>query len=222
MKNIKQESALITIDEHGSEYAEVKDDIKTLFKSLGIQQRGFPEEAMLNYQKTIGGGVMSHVIEHLGDIIHRITHHAVYDCLYRDIAEEKSQIVLSKLKSAYGFMREHKENIVSNAMHDNIDADNLNKKSNDMLKIYANEHKKLPSYNLLHHWCKIACVAIGEQNIPLTIKTVEKIHELTLDQDKFLRVASTVYKDGNDKVVIYEDYLENYHCLNHVLEDFSL
>lgn len=52
----------------------VEYDVLANFSSIGLKQRGDAEHVMLKYQKSIGSGVYSNALEHIGDLIHRCTH----------------------------------------------------------------------------------------------------------------------------------------------------
>ena len=54
---------------------EIKDNLPPnvvkSFMAVADMQRGAPEHAMLRVQRTMGGGVLSVVVEHVGDLTHR-------------------------------------------------------------------------------------------------------------------------------------------------------
>ena len=57
-------------------------DVIKAFENLGDLQRGLPEMAMLQIQFANGGGVLNPLVEHLGDIIHRMTYLVSRDTVY--------------------------------------------------------------------------------------------------------------------------------------------
>src|SRR4051812_32544127 len=48
-------------------------EVDRAFLDLGNAQRGAPEAAMVEAQLAIGGGVLGGLIEHVGDLTHRMT-----------------------------------------------------------------------------------------------------------------------------------------------------
>lgn len=89
------------------------------FCKLGEQQRGRPEDAMLNYQRFARGGVYSNAIEHAGDLIHRITHHVKYETVYHELFKEKIDRLHRTLtrddipQETISFQTEHEQNLKS-------------------------------------------------------------------------------------------------------------
>lgn len=159
------------------------------FRELGNAQRGAPETAMVNAQKVLGGGVMSHAIEHTGDLTHRMTNMMDSDVDGIEYVAPKVKSVLRNLKSEYGFMRDFEENLKNNGV-DRAAAD-------EALKRYAEEHRKLPVYNRPQWLAREAAVALGEQNIPRAIKMLEGLQKL-IDSGEYGRAARSFgEKDGN-------------------------
>ena len=96
---------------------EFKGFTKDQMFALARAQRGAPEEAMLNLQSILGGGVMNVVVEHMGDLIHRMCERPTFEYAGYEAVSEKVKRGLRYLEDRYGFEREYKENMESNAEH---------------------------------------------------------------------------------------------------------
>lgn len=140
------------------------------FKRLGDDQRGRPESAMVKVQFTMGGGVLNPVVEHVGDITHRMTMHVQYmqpDTLptARDLGYEyvsdKVNKTLRWLRSSYGFDKEFRENIINNAAARKEDVKDLRERLDTALAIYAREHEKLHVWNQAQWLARGAAIALG-------------------------------------------------------------
>jgi hypothetical protein len=93
-------------------------EARSAFCALAEGQRGDPEIKMVSIQRNFGSGVLQNLIEHVGDLSHRmsqgvyINNDSIESCL-TDI-EPKIFRALSSLNSGYGFEREANENVISN------------------------------------------------------------------------------------------------------------
>ena len=94
--------------------SEEQSEIAALFDKTAAAQRGAPERAMINIQMMLGGGVYSYVVEHVGDITHRMSEK--FDFLKGSHAnvQDKVEKTLRTLEHGYGFEREMEENINNN------------------------------------------------------------------------------------------------------------
>jgi hypothetical protein len=138
----------------------------------------------------MGGGVLSPVVENVGDIIHRMTHMAGWtnfdypSRLGFAYVEPKVESSLRYLKHPYGFEREMNENIASNARYNNIPERELRAKIDQALRAYAEEHSKLTVYNLAQAQARDAAIAVGLKNWPSAIRNLEAL-------DKHLKTPET-------------------------------
>lgn len=170
------------------------------FHELGSMQRGKPEQIMVSIQHTMGGGVLNPVVEHAGDLIHRITHQVGYGHVGYSETVEKVERIYKYLSSGYGFEREMRENIRNNSQ----DPEQLKEKLDRMLYQYAKAHEALPAYNDLHLKCKKATVAIGHQNWNKAQSVIFDIKMLTWEgKEKFAEAALEYELDetGQPKVI---------------------
>jgi nitrogen regulatory protein PII-like uncharacterized protein len=136
-------------------------DVAHHFTELGHAQRDTPEEAMSKLQHYHGGGVLSFAVEHIGDLTHRMAHHAKYGTAYHEIVKDKVDKTLRVLTNRYGFEREHKENMLSNANYRGHSPEEHTETVHKLLNDYADAHAKLPAYNRAHWLAREAAVSLG-------------------------------------------------------------
>ncbi len=152
--------------------------VLTAFLKLGDEQRGEPESQMLRVQTVMGGGVLSPVVEHVGDLTHRMTHMLRHGIGYsgQEYVEDKTKKAIRWLSSGYGFARELEENIKSNARYRGIEEAPLREKINAELLKYAEAHAKLTVYNRLQWLAREAAVAVGNQQWDLALQYLTDLH----------------------------------------------
>jgi hypothetical protein len=138
--------------------SQLPESVITAFKELGDLQRHKPEHAMLKVQGIYGGGVLAPVVEHVGDITHRMTHMVGYGTV---LGYEKIVKTHRWLTNAYGFEREMQGNIKANARYRKIDPHELSKQIRAALHVYAHEHAKLPVYNKAQWLARQAAIFLG-------------------------------------------------------------
>jgi len=157
------------------------------FLEVGDLQRGAPESAMNEATWQMGGGVMQPALEHVGDIIHRLSDSNTFDLDGGyDFAVPKVEKALRWLKSKYGFKREFTENLAANFdfysregwgrgvkafdTYDEFEAHVF-----DLMKKYADEHKKLVPLNRAQELSQKAAVALGEQRFDDVIEALTEL-----------------------------------------------
>lgn len=157
------------------------------FLEVGDLQRGAPESAMNEATWQMGGGVMQPALEHVGDIIHRLSDSNTFDLDGGyDFAVPKVEKALRWLKSKYGFKREFMENLAANFdfysregwgrgvkafdTYDEFEAHVF-----DLMKKYADEHKKLVPLNRAQELSQKAAVALGEQRFDDVIEALTEL-----------------------------------------------
>lgn len=174
------------------------EDVLVAFDEMAWAQRREPEEAMTAAQYALGGGVMSYVIEHVGDLTNRMARrdHIEWDSGI-DYVDNKAKKTLKTLKHPYGFWREHRENMEANASYHDMSLREYDKKVDKALKKYADAHRKLPAYNLAQRAARDAAVALGEQKPKEAIEHLEYLVWLVNDDDRYQK-ASTFFKRRPD------------------------
>ena len=164
------------------------------FLAVADMQRGSPEMAMLRVQRVMGGGVLSPVVEHIGDLTHRMTEHADAGYWLEDIIQEKVKRGLMYLTHGYGFEKEMKENMRANK----TDAEKLDQ----MLLQYAKEHEKIPVYNIAQYHGREAAIALGYKDWDESIKHLQALQGM-LDSGNYEKAASSFILDGQGNLAQY-------------------
>lgn len=162
---------------------EKNDIVPRAFVELGEQQRGKPERAMLRVQFALGGGTLNPVVEHVGDITHRMTELFKYAGRMRDRELVGTEFVtpkvdrqLSRLEHPYGFQREHEENIRANSRGKDVDA--YLAKLNGALETYAREHRRLRVFNYAQMLARDAAITVGMQEWRWAINNLKMLQNI--------------------------------------------
>jgi hypothetical protein len=167
-------------------------DVITAFEGLGDLQRGKPEMAMLRVQHIMGGGVLSPVVEHVGDITHRMSHMVKYNTV---LGRDKIHKTLGWLTNPYGFEREMRENIRSNARYRGVPEDQLRQQLHHALHSYAAAHAQLPVYNRAQWLARQAAVYVGLEDFDNARKALQRLAEMSSSEDEFATYAMQYTKD---------------------------
>jgi len=131
------------------------------FQELANLQRGAPEEAMGRIQDAAGGGLLSYIVEHAGDLTHRMAKSPLYNRGgFREVKEKVDKIYPDL--QTYSFSKMYK-NIENNAHYHRENVRHKLLDVEERLLDYANEHRRLPVYNEAQRNARDLAVAIGEQ-----------------------------------------------------------
>ena len=152
------------------------------FLELGDLQRGKPESAMLKVQEAMGGGVLSPVVEHTGDLTHRMTHMLKWgvDDPFKtgwEFVSDKVAKVLSYLEHPYGFAKEMRENITAAAEYRGRQDWEVDSTVKMALANYAYYHEQLPVYNDAQRNARDAAAAVGRQDWKKAIKHLKELQK---------------------------------------------
>lgn len=178
------------------------------FHQAGRLQRGDPESAMLKVQNAYGGGLLNPVVEHSGDVLHRMTDFRQGGPGWiQESFRDKINKVHRWLTHPYGFEKEMSENMVSNAKARGIPLEEHKAKVDNALSKFAEEHSKLPSYNRTQWLVNKANVAIGKQEWETARDAYDQLKQIADLPDeelaKKLQEVDTVFvvepKGGNLK-----------------------
>jgi antitoxin component YwqK of YwqJK toxin-antitoxin module len=150
-------------------------DVQGLFNKLGTAQRGAPERAMIAVQRAMGGGVLNPVVEHVGDLTHRMTEWVQMSYGGYDAVSDKVDRVLRALTDGYGFEREMEENIVSNARYDGVNVSDYRRRVYAALDKYAAAHKALPVFNEVQRLARDAAVFVGQRKFDRATANLRKL-----------------------------------------------
>lgn len=147
------------------------------FAELGSLQRGKPEQAMLGVQFKTGGGVINPVVEHSGDLVHRMTEMAPYNSFGYEYVKPKIERVTRILTNPYGFEREMNENINNTAAYRNVDPNQLRDQIAEALRNFGNAHAELPAYNEAHDISNNINYNLGYQNWGKAVQGLDKLNQ---------------------------------------------
>ena len=154
------------------------------FIKLARLQRGKPEDAMLRVQMSQISQLYGYILEHAGDLIHRMSEDPSFFNGGYEYVSEKVKRCLRYLKNNYGFLKEVKEQIASNLKYEqergkylDEDFDSYYNKLIRLSKKFADEHKKLPALNDAHKICKRINVALGNWDFKQAIYYLEMLNK---------------------------------------------
>jgi hypothetical protein len=194
--SIKQRIAIIKADA-----PKLPPDVISAFTRLGELQRDKPEMAMLRVQKFMGGGVLNPVVEHVGDIIHRMTHLVEYNTV---LGREKIVKTLRWLSHPYGFEKEYRENIRNNARENNISVKELQAKVSEALQRYASAFEPLIVYNKAQWLAKQAAVYIGHEEFNRARTCLSLLLDMAPNEETFAINAMKFTKNGAGELMPYK------------------
>jgi len=167
------------------------------FEALGAAQRNLPERAMELAQFALGGGVLAFAIEHTGDLTHRMTEFVGHEIAYYGElsagygnVREKVMKVLRALRNDYGFVREHRENMASNARYRGMSLEDYLAKSRVALKRYVNEHRKLKVYNEAQHVARESAVALGDERFVDAERLLTQLERRLASREEWVAYAT--------------------------------
>lgn len=158
------------------------------FYNLADEQRGDPEMAMLKFQY-LCPGIMSASVEHVGDLIHRMTERPTFNYGGYGYVKAKVDRTLRWLTNEYGFGREFNENIVNNAKYKNIPLPEYREKVLQTLQNYAQEHAKLPVYNRAQALAREAAVSLGNLQYNKTIQALRELKRHLVTEEEWIKFA---------------------------------
>lgn len=181
---------------------ELPDFVKESFVKLGQQQHGKPEEAMRQVQIVSGGGQIAFLVEHIGDLLHRMTYMVGW--------EEQStghSYIVNKLKKTLAILnqpltqlrRDFQLEEKHNSEYQGIPLSEYQKRLTQALKTYAWQQAKLPAYNRVHWLARQAAICLGEQRFKLAAKYLNQLKLISKDKGIW-ELSSTSFKLVNGQL----------------------
>jgi hypothetical protein len=139
-------------------------DNQEVINGVARQQRDLPEKAMVEAQKIIGGGELSFMIEHAGDLIHRMSESATYEYGGYDYVKEKINKLSSALRQTnlYKTVREQRDDRCSVMEKKGIE--NFDELFDGALRKYVAEHRKLKPVNRVQALANNIAIDVGSQD----------------------------------------------------------
>ena len=172
------------------------ENIEEEFKKKSIElarlQRGKPEYKMIEVQRVMGGGVLSPVVEHAGDLIHRSNEIVTWKTAGYSYVKDKVWKVLRFLTHEYGFEKELEENIDANAKYEGISIDEFKEKLYKALKNYAEAHMELPAYNECQRTMKKICFFIGNRNWEEAVRQLRVLKNHLNSEEEWVSFARRI------------------------------
>lgn len=172
------------------------------FSELANLQLAKPENFMKDLQKYMGGGAVSNMIEHIGDLTHRISQNMyVYNGKVEralENIEPKINNALRRLNMEEPLLEEFYRNIDSNFIYDK-NSSNPKIEENTVeefkervirdLKEYARLHSELPVYNDVQRYARDAAVCLGNLDVEGLKHNLESLDNI-IQQEIFIQEAS--------------------------------
>jgi hypothetical protein len=179
-------------------YSARSDMIANLFYEKVAQgQRAEPEMAMLKLQTALGGGVYSHVAEHLGDITNRMSQHVFPLFGGWEAVNEKVNRALLYLEHPYGFVKETLENLAVHADVKGVSQEYMEKVWREQGLKYANAHSKIPVYNEVQKLARDAAIDFGRLEFHRAIKKLRTLKKyLGEGRRSWAKRAQSISKRG--------------------------
>lgn len=179
-------------------------NVVSAFVRLGNAQRGTPETAMLRVQRAYGGGVYNVLVEHVGDLTHRMSHMARWGEAGREFVKEKTERALRHLRK--NVEREFVESANNNARavfeDHGIPRNQYDRELNEQINRYIAAHRKLPVYNRVQFLAREAAIAVGERKWNTARKHIEELDVLAKDEETWSKAAFD-YRIENGKILQY-------------------
>jgi hypothetical protein len=147
------------------------------FQEIATLQRGEPEDAMQRVQMVMEGGVLNPLVEHVGDLTHRMTERVTFEYAGYVYVADKVEKTLRWLKSPYGFEKEMEENIRNNARFRDVPEDEYRQRVYNALDKYAEAHSRLPAYNDAQKHAKEAAISVGKRQFQNAIRHLEELEK---------------------------------------------
>ena len=161
----------------------VAEKVNKLFDELADAQRGAPESAMLKTTHLFGGGSWSVLLEHVGDLIHRMAQKPLFFKGGYGYVEEKVNRAKIMLDGYERPGRQPIENEFDRTLNVNAEIrvkdgnfenkDVFKEKLFENARRYVDSHSLLPAYNEMHKAARQAAVNVGMRNFDLVRYNIE-------------------------------------------------
>lgn len=168
------------------------------FHQLADLQRDKPESAMLRVQFALGGGILNPVVEHVGDLTHRMSERPTFSSAGYEFVKPKVERSLYHLTRGWEhdfgdptdtFRSEMEQNIKNNAKYKGTPVAIYRKKLHAAMDKYAEEHAKLPAYNDAQRHARDAAVEVGRRNFNAAVKHLRQLHKNLGSREDWVKYA---------------------------------
>lgn len=165
-------------------------DLIAKYKKLAYAQRGEPEDAMGKVQDAAGGGVLSFVVEHVGDLTNRMAKDLGWGDAGFEYVNDKVRKTLGSLTQTYGFEREHREQMESNARHRGVSLDEHTRKVRAALKEYERAHAGLRVFNQAQWLARQAAIDLGREDFRGARLSLYSLKDMLKNEETWWRHAT--------------------------------
>lgn len=176
---------------------EKQSELAALFDKTAGAQRGKPEHAMLKLQMLLGGGVFSYVLEHVGDITHRMTEKFDFLKGNRVNVQDKVEKTLRTLEHGYGFEREMEENMKNNFSFYMEKGEpkagtfvEFMQKAQQLSIEYAKAHEQIPVHNEPQKRARQAAIDLGNWDFDSARSNLNWLKQLAQDEEGYTQAVS--------------------------------
>ncbi len=175
----------------------LSDDAISKFRAIAVAQRTGPERTMREIQRFTGGNILNYIVEHGGDILHRITDKA--DMVHADpelrsgrmdIMWRGSQKVarcVGLLSQPYGFEREMNEGLAEKAKGEGRSLEEVKAELSRLLKKWGSQYAAIPAYNEMQRLARDFCVDIGDQKWDSALEKLQRFQAVAEDNERFYK-----------------------------------
>ena len=167
-------------------------EVASLFVGIADLQRDKPESAMLDIQR-FHSGVLSFVVEHVGDIIHRMNEKLDRGdfglSLGRDYVRNKAEKSLNVLEN--DFEKEHQQNMQRNADRQGVSLEEYSSRVEELLRAYGEAHAKLPVYNDLQWMARQACIELGGQEFEKAANHLKELVKISSSESLYRQMVTS-------------------------------
>jgi len=187
----------------------VPKNVLWLYAKIGNDQRGAPEISMMKAQQVIGGGSLSYLIEHIGDLTNRATPMHSIGYAHESLINKVNKC-LKIIRTGYGINMEIDEQLRNTASMRGIDYDTLVSSVKSSLDLYTKAHGKLLSQTSVlppvYKYTVNAAVALGKMDFNTCETYLTKIKLECGTFDGFVNSLKK-YNRSLDKFISHDEVL---------------
>jgi hypothetical protein len=179
-------------------------------KTVAEAQRDKPESAMVRVQYKLGGGFMSTVIEHAGDILHRTYERINVNngSFGYETVKYKVDLALKRISELLLNKDEFRRNAVSNFANDKRSTGTSEQhlvEVKKLLKEFGDAHAELPANNELQRRVKALNVALGNLDFNSAHRELKFLNTKLINESTWTNFAKEGMSDSNKKTSLQPD-----------------
>ena len=165
------------------------------FKTVSSTQRGAPETAMLDVLGSRVAVELDNVLEHIGDLTHVLTNEAEWGSFRRERVRSKIAGKVQTLENPNleAFIEQNHEGLAhynreTKGVSESVDT--IRERYHQLMKKYADEHRKIPVFNRPQKLARDAAVAVGERQFKKAAELLRALDKIAEDPTGFQHAAS--------------------------------